>query len=73
MRQMKLPLPRQGKAELLASVRDRLYGYELRQAAREAKRRRTARKRKERALRHEQGMVESDPQLPIPGFQRRDR
>ena len=67
-RQIKLNLGRVGRAERRAHISDRLHGYEFRQAAREAKRRRAARKRNERALRLREGMVESDPQLLIPGL-----
>lgn len=43
--QLKLPLPEPTRAELRAYVRDRLEGYEVRQAAREAKRRAAAARR----------------------------
>ena len=68
-RQLKLPLPRPSKADLLAAIRDRLDGYEMRQAAREAKRRESARKRIQRSQSQEEGIVESDPQFLIPGVE----
>ncbi len=43
--QLKLPLPEPTRTELRAYVRDRLEGYEVRQAAREAKRRAAAARR----------------------------
>jgi hypothetical protein len=69
-RQMKLPLPPPRRADLLALIRDRLDGYELRQAAREARRKATALRRALRA----QGLPdrEQDRQLPIPGLEARD-
>ena len=54
-RQLKLKLPRPGRAALLGLIRDRLYGDDLRQAAREAKRRL-------RARRKPKGIAESDLQ-----------
>lgn len=54
-RQYKLKLPRPGKSALLGLIRDRLYGDDLRQAAREAKRR-------QRALRKPKDIAASDPQ-----------
>lgn len=66
-RQLKLPLPPPRKADLLAVIRDRLAGYELRQAAREARRRGIAKRRALRA----QGLptLEKDRQLLIPGLE----
>ena len=66
-RQLNLPLPPPRKADLLGLIRDRLAGYEVRQAAREARRRGIA---KRRALR-EQGLLapEEDRQLLIPGLE----
>ena len=68
-RQLKLPLPPPRRAELLAVIHDRLQGYEVRQAAREAKRRKTAQRRAERAERLAAGIVDRDPQLSIPGIE----
>lgn len=66
-RQLKLPLPPPRKADLLAVIRDRLAGYEVRQAAREARRRGIAKRRALRA----QGLLapEEDRQLLIPGLE----
>lgn len=68
--QLKLALPAPRRADLLAMIRDRLVGYEVRQAAREAKRQATAKRRALRA----QGLLDRHPdrQLPIPGLEARD-
>ena len=71
-RQLKLPLPGPTKADILAVIRDRLDGYEVRQAAREDKRRETARKRALRTEKRAAGIVETDPQLTIPGVEPTD-
>jgi hypothetical protein len=71
-RQLKLPLPGPTKADIKAVIRDRLDGYEVRQAAREHKRRETARKRALRAAKRAAGVVDVDPQLTIPGVEPAD-
>jgi len=44
-KQLSLPFPKPTAAERKAMIRDRLHGYELRQAFREAKRRASAQRR----------------------------
>jgi hypothetical protein len=44
--QLELPLPKASAADRRARIRDRLAGYEMRQRAREARRREAARRRK---------------------------
>jgi hypothetical protein len=64
--QLELPLPKATAADRKAWIRDRLAGYELRQRAREA-RRRAASRRKARRKSHPAGDDREPRQLEIPG------